>query len=375
MKKTLLIIALFALAGAGIYFWSGGKEKAGAAGQSAARDRPIAVKTVTAKVQPMPVIVEAVGSVEPEHSVAVRAQVNGVLEQVLFREGDKVQKGQLLFRIDDRALRAVLDQAKAALARDQAQLREAEAQRERLKPLAEREYITRQEYAQALASAEALAASVGVDRAQVEAARVQLGYSEIRAPITGRTGSLAVKAGNLVSAAATTPLVVINSIQPVRVAFNIPQAYLEEVRHEAHSGGMRVQISREQGGATVVEGEVVFIDNTVNPETGTVLLKARVSNENEALWPGEFIAARLILKVEPNAVVVSAAAVRPGQNGSYVFVVEEARARLQPVKVSRQIEDLAVIAEGFEGGEAVITEIPYDLAPGKTVKVVGKPRS
>jgi RND family efflux transporter MFP subunit len=375
MKKTLLIIALLTLAGAGVYLWTGGKEKAGAASQNPARDRPIVVKTVTAKVQPMPVIVEAVGTVEPEHSVAVRAQVNGVLEQVLFREGDKVQKGQLLFRIDDRALRAALDQAKAALARDQAQLREAEAQRERLKPLAEREYITRQEYAQALASAEALAASVGVDRAQVEAARVQLGYSEIRAPITGRTGSLAVKAGNLVSAAATTPLVVINSIQPVRVAFNIPQAYLEEVRREARSGGMRVQISREQGGATVAEGEVVFIDNTVNPETGTVLLKARVSNENEALWPGEFIAARLILKVEPNAVVVSAAAVRPGQNGSYVFVVEEARARLQPVKVSRQIEDLAVIEEGLEGGEAVITEIPYDLAPGKTVKVVGQLRS
>jgi RND family efflux transporter MFP subunit len=375
MRKTLLIIALFALAGAGIYFWTGGKEKAGAAGQNTAHDRPIAVKTVTAKVQPMPVIVEAVGTVEPEHSVAVRAQVNGVLEQVLFREGDKVQKGQLLFRIDDRALRAALDQARAALARDQAQLREAEAQRERLRPLAEREYITRQEYAQALASAEALAASVGVDRAQVEAARVQLGYSEIRAPITGRTGSLAVKAGNLVSAAATTPLVVINSIQPVRVAFNIPQAYLQEVRHQAGSGEMRVQISREQGGATVAEGKVVFIDNTVNPETGTVLLKARVSNEDEALWPGEFIAARLILKVEPNAVVVSAAAVRPGQNGSYVFVVEKARARLQPVKVSRQIENLAVIAEGLEGGEAVITEIPYDLAPGKTVKVVGKLRS
>jgi biotin carboxyl carrier protein len=235
MKKTLFIVALLALASAGVYFWTGGKEKAGAAGQDAARDRPIAVKTVTAKVQPMPIIVEAVGSVEPEHSVAVRAQVNGVLEQVLFREGDKVQRGQLLFRIDDRALRAVLDQARAALARDQAQLREAEAQRERLKPLAEREYITRQEYAQAVASAEALAATVGVDRAQVKAARVQLGYSEIRTPITGRTGSLAVKAGNLVSAAATTPLVVINSIQPVRVAFNIPQAYLQEVRRNLSS--------------------------------------------------------------------------------------------------------------------------------------------
>jgi RND family efflux transporter, MFP subunit len=348
------------------------RKKAGAVGQKVGRDQAITVKTVTAKVQPMPVIVEAVGTVEPEHSVQVRAQVNGVLEQVLFREGDKVQKGQLLFRIDDRALQAALDQAKAALARDQAQLREAQAQRERLESLAQREYITRQEYAQAVASAQALAATVEADRAQVKAAGVQLGYSGIRAPITGRTGSLAVKEGNLVSAAATTPLVVINSIQPVRVAFNIPQQYLEEVRRQAGLGKMRVEISREQGGATVAEGEVVFIDNTVDPQTGTVLLKARVPNKNETLWPGEFIAAHLILKVEPNAVVVSAAAVQPGQKGSFVYLVDEAKARLQPVKVTRQVGGLAVIEEGLKGGEQVITEIPYDLTPGKSVKVVGQ---
>ncbi|MGH8653145.1 MAG: efflux RND transporter periplasmic adaptor subunit [Gammaproteobacteria bacterium] len=374
MNRTLLAAVLLCAA-AGVYLRFGGERTSGAINEKSGADQAIAVKTVAVKIQPMPVAVEAVGTVEPEHSVQVRAQVNGVLEEVLFREGDNVQKGQLLFRIDDRGLRAGLEQAKATLARDQAQLLETQAQRARLKPLAEREYITRQEYAQAVASAQALAATVKADRAQVDAARVQLGYCAIRAPIAGRSGSLAAKEGNLVNAAAATPLVIINSIQPVQVAFNIPQQYLQEVLGRAGSSKLRVAISREQRGGAVAEGEVVFIDNTVNPQTGTVLLKARVPNKDETLWPGEFIVAHLILKVELNAVVVPAAAVQPGQEGSFVYVVEEAKARLQPVAVSRQVEGLAIIEKGLQGGEEVITELPYDLAPGKAVKVLDEPRS
>lgn len=374
MKRTLLAAVLCA-AVVGVYLRLGGEQTSGAINESPEAERAIAVRTVTVQIQPMPVIVEAVGTVEPAHSVQVRAQVNGVLEEVLFREGDNVQKGQLLFRIDDRALRAGLDQATATLARDQAELQEAQAQRARLKPLAEREYITRQEYAQAVASAQALTATVQADRAQVDAARVQLGYCAIRAPIAGRSGSLAVKEGNLVSVGAATPLVVINSVQPVQVAFNIPQQYLREVRSRVESSKLRVLISREQKSGTVAEGEVIFIDNTVNLQTGTVLLKARVPNQDETLWPGEFIVARLVLNVEPNAVVVPAGAVQPGQDGPFVYVMEEAKARLQPVKVSRQVESLAVIEEGLQGGEQVIVEIPYDLAPGKTIKVASEPRS
>ena len=374
MNRTLLAAVLLCAA-AGVYLRFGGERTIGAINESSGADQAIAVKTVAVKIQPMPVVVEALGTVEPEHSVQVRAQVNGVLEEVLFREGENVQKGQLLFRIDDRGPRAGLDQAKATLARDQAELREAQAQRARLQPLAEREYITRQEYAQAVASAQALAATVKADRAQVDAARVQLGYCGIRAPIAGRSGSLAAKEGNLVNAAATTPLVIINSIQPIQVAFNIPQQYLQEVLGRAGSSKLRVAISREHSSGAVAEGEVVFIDNTVNPQTGTVLLKARVPNKDETLWPGEFIVARLILNVEPNAVVVPAAAVQPGQEGSFVYLVEEAKARLQPVAVSRQVEGLAIIEKGLQGGEEVITELPYDLAPGKAVKVLDEPRS
>lgn len=376
MKKTLLIVIVLALAAAAVFRWTGGKEAQvanGALNGAAARDRPIAVKTVAAKIQPMPVVIEAVGTVEPEQQVEVRAQTGGVLREVLFREGDKVIQGQLLFRIDERAAQAALDQARANLARDQAQLQEAQAQRERLEPLAEKEYITRQEYTQAAASAQALAATVDANRAQVEAAQLQLNYSAIHAPISGRTGALSVKAGNLVSATATTPLIVIARIQPVLAAFNIPQDYLEQVRRQSAAGPMRVELSREHGGPGVAEGTVVFIDNTVNAQTGTVLLKARVANETESLWPGEFIAARLILKVEPRAVVVPAIAVQPGQQGSFVYLADQGKARAQPVTVARQVEGLAVIAEGLTGGEQVIVEIPFDLAPGKAVTTPAPP--
>ncbi len=372
MTRILWIGVLFAVL-AGVYFRPGGGEGPVIPAEKAVAEQAIAVKTVVAKIQPMPVVVEAVGSVAAEHKVEVRAQMNGILEEVSFREGEDVKKGQLLFRIDDRAARATLDQALATLARDQAQLHEARAQRERLKPLAELEYITRQEYEQALASMEALAATVKADRAAVEMARVQLAYGEIRAPIAGRTGSLAVKEGNLVDAAAATPLVVIMGIDPVQVAFSIPQRHLAEVRRQARSSDMRVAISREKGDKAVAEGRVVFIDNTVNPDTGTVLLKARVPNPDQVLWPGELILARLTLKIEPEAVVVPAGVIRPGQQGSYVYVVDDAKATLRPVRVSRQVEDLAVIGEGLKGGERVITELPFNLTPGKAVKPIDTP--
>ncbi len=374
MTRILLGAALLATL-AGAYMRLSGDRISEAVSENSAAEPAITVRTVTAKIQPMPVIVEGVGTVEPAHSVQVRAQVNGVLEEVLFREGDNVRKGQLLFRIDDRAPRANLDQARAALARDRAELQEAQAQQARLKPLAEREYVTRQEYAQAVAAAQALTATVEADRAQVEAARVQLSYCAILAPIAGRTGGLAAKEGNLASIGAAMPLVTINSIQPVQIAFNIPQRHLQEIRSRVTASKLRVLIGREQKSGTVAEGEVVFIDNTVNPQTGTVLLKARVPNEDETLWPGEFVVARLIVNVEPNAVVVPAAAVQPGQDGSFVYVVDNARVRLQPVAVARHVEGLAVIENGLRGGEYVIAEPPYNLAPGKAVNVVDDPRA
>lgn len=332
----------------------------------------LTVKIARAVVKPMPVLVEAVGTVEPEQSVQVRAQVSGVLQSILFKEGDMVKAGQLLFQIDPRTFRSQYNQALAAMARDKAQLENARAQQERLEPLLKREFITRQEYDVAVTSAKSLEATVASDQALVDQARIQLEYARIHAPIAGRTGALSVKAGNLVSAGAGggAPLVTINSIDPIVVGFSIPERQLDDIRRAQNDKDMRIEILPDRSGPAVAEGKLVFIDNAVTTQTGTVLLKTRVSNSRELLWPGQFVNVRIELRVEPNAVVVPEIAVQPGQDGSFVYLIDQAsKVRVQPVKISRQLGNEVVIAAGVKGGDAVITEIPQTLTPGATVQI------
>jgi len=321
----------------------------------------------------MPVSIEAVGTVEPEHSVQVRAQVSGVLQSVLFKEGDKVKAGQVLFEIDPRTFRAAYNQAQAQLARDQAQLENSRVQRDRLEPLLKREFITQQEFDVAVTSTKSLEATVAADRALLEQARIQLEFSRILAPISGRTGALAIKPGNLVpTAGGGVPLVTINSTDPILVTFSIPERQLEEIRRHQNEKDMRIEILPDRTGPAVSEGKLVFIDNTVTAQTGTVLLKTRVPNKNETLWPGQFANVRVVLKIEPEAVVVPEAAVQPGQDGSFVYLIgPENKVQLQPVKVSRQIGNEIVIESGIKAGDRVITEIPQALEQGATVRLAG----
>ena len=318
----------------------------------------------------MPVVIDAVGAVESEHSVAVRPQVNGVLESVLFKEGDAVKQGQVLFRIDPRPVQAAMEQARAAVARDQAQLVQAKAQEARLRPLMEKDYITRQEYDVAATQTKSLEATVDANRAVLEQARLQLSYAQISAPISGRTGSLSVRAGNLVTAGTGgAPLVVINSTQPILVSLSVPQRYLDDVRRAWNTPELKVEISPNPGAPAVASGALVFIDNTVNPQTGTIVLKARVKNDKEELWPGQFIAARIVLKVEKDALVLPEGAVQPGQDGPFVYVVQDGRAKIKNIQVDRQIGELVVIAKGLTGGDEVIAEVPATLADGAQVTV------
>jgi multidrug efflux system membrane fusion protein len=221
-------------------------------------------------------------------------------------------------------------------------------------------------------SAKSLEATVQADQAAAEAARIQLEFSRIRAPISGRTGSLAVTAGNLVPAAGTgTPLVTINTMDPILVSFSIPERQLEDIRR--YDKQMRIEILPERNAPPVSEGKLVFIDNTVTPQTGTVVLKTRVSNASEAIWPGQFVNVRIVLTIDPEAVVVPEAAVQPGQDGSFVYVIDDNnRVKVQPVKVARQVGGEVVVAEGVKGGDRVITEIPQALTPGGQVQVAGE---
>lgn len=381
MKRLVMAAVFLAVAagGYGAWWWwqqsgaAAAEGKGGKAAKGKGKGAALIVKATVAVVKPMPVMIEAVGTVEPEHSVQVRAQVSGVLQSVLFKEGDKVQAGQLLFQIDPRTFQASYNQAQAQLARDQAQLENSRVQRDRLEPLLKREFITQQEFDVAVTSTKSLEATVAADRALLEQAQIQLEFSRIRAPIAGRTGALAVKPGNLVPAAGGgAPLVTINSTDPILVSFSIPERQLEEIRSHQNEKDMRIEILPDRGGPPAAEGKLVFIDNTVTTQTGTVLLKTRVVNKDEPLWPGQFVNVRIILKIEPEAVVVPEAAVQPGQEGSFVYLIDaDSKVQVQPVKISRQIGGDVVIASGVKPGAQIITEIPQALQPGITVRVAG----
>ena len=360
----------------GAWWWWQQSGAAAAQGKSAkgkGEGGPLVVKAARAVAKPMPVLIEAVGTVEPEHSVQIRAQVSGVLQSVLFKEGDLVKPGQLLFQIDPRTFEASYRQSQAQLARDMAQLENAKVQQERLEPLLKREFITRQEFDVAVTSTKSLEATVAADRALLEQARIQLEFSRIHAPISGRTGTLAIKPGNLVpTAGGGVPLVTINSTDPILVSFSIPERQLEEIRRHQHEKDMRIEILPDRSGPAAAEGKLVFIDNTVTPQTGTVLLKTRVTNKDEVLWPGQFANVRIVLSIEPEAVVVPEAAVQPGQEGSFVYMIDpDSKVLVQPVKVARQIGNEVVIAAGVKAGDQVITEIPQALQAGATVRLAG----
>ncbi len=382
MKRlTMLLVfaALAAVALGGYWYWQkpagvNAEKAAGKPGKGAGKrgSGPVTVTTVNAKRQPMPVVIDAVGTVESEHSVAIRPQTNGVLEAVLFKEGDRVKQGQVLFRIDSRPMLASVEQARAALARDQAQLQQAQAQENRLKPLAEKDYITKNEFDVAITQSKALQATVEANRASMEQAKLQLSYASITSPINGRTGSLSVKSGNLVSAGTGgSPLVVINSTQPILVSLSVPQRYLNDVRSAWGDGDVKIMISLDANSPAVAEGSLIFIDNSVNQQTGTIVLRARVKNEKEQLWPGQFVAARIVLKIEQDALVLPESAVQPGQNGAFVYIAKEGRAQLQNVQVDRQINELVVISNGLSGGEEIIKDVPPTLANGSVIVLQG----
>jgi multidrug efflux system membrane fusion protein len=322
----------------------------------------------------MPVVIEAAGTVEPEQSVTLRAQVSGVMESVLFKEGETVKAGQLLFEIDPRTYQAQYNQALAALARDEAQLENAKVQQARLGPLLGREFITQQEYDVAVTSTKSLEATVEADRAAVEQARIQLDHSRIRTPISGRTGAVSVKPGNLVTAstgAGGVTLVTINRLDPIQVAFSIPERQFEEFRRHRSDPALRVEVRPSRNAVPVATGPVVFVDNTVSQQTGTVLLKTRVANLREGLWPGQFVNVRVVLTIEPQAVVVPEVAVQSGQQGPFVYLIDNGRVVIRPITVSRQIGQEVVVASGLEKGDAVVTEVPQGLNEGVAVQIVG----
>ncbi|HXY19103.1 MAG TPA: efflux RND transporter periplasmic adaptor subunit [Gemmatimonadales bacterium] len=334
----------------------------------------VPVTVATAQARSVPYEISAIGTVTPIQTVAVRAQVTGTITRVAFAEGDEVRAGQLLFQLDARPFQAALDQAVANLARDHAQLVNARAEVSRYQQLVQNDLATQEQFDQFKANADAAQAAVNADSAAVETARLNVEYSTIRSPIAGRTGNLLLKVGNLVPANGTTPLVVINQIHPIAVSFAAPQRYLDDIQRFSARQRLAVEIRPAEDTTVVLRGMLTFLNNQVDTTTGTIQLKATFDNEDRRLWPGEFVAARLVLNVERDVVTVPSEAVMTGQSGTYVYVIGQDRtARTQDVTLGRAVQDYVVIEKGLAAGQTVVTDGQLRLVPGARVEI--KPAS
>lgn len=331
---------------------------------------PVVVKTATARSKTVPVQIRLIGTVEAVSTVAVKAQVNGMLEKVHFVEGEDVRRGQLLFTIDNRPFDAALRQSKAALARDIAQEKFAGEQARRYGELVRDGIVTQDQYEQLRANAEALAETVRADRAAVYNAELQLGYCSIRSPLDGRAGALSVHVGNLVKANDNPVLVNINQISPIYVAFSVPEKDLARIMRYKSAGTLKVEAQVQDTTGHAEQGELSFLDNAVDTGTGTIRMKGTFLNREKRLWPGQFVTVTLTLTLVKDAVVVPAQAVQTGQQGQYVFVVQagrtvESRSVVTGVEHAGEI----VIEKGVKTGEVVVTDGHLQLVPGSKITI------
>ncbi len=340
-------------------------------GEDSGRDHKETVPVTVAVVvqRDIPVQLRAIGNVEAYSTVSVKSQVEGQLAHVHFVEGQPVKKGDLLFTIDPRPFESALRQAEATVARDVAEARNAEVDAKRRTQLLAQGFVSRDEYDQSQTKAASSAAAVKADEADVENARLQLQYCYIHSPIDGRVGQLLVHEGNVLKANDTL-LAVINQVRPVYVAFSVPEQDLPEVRQRTAAGKLPVQALVPHHDDTPVVGELSFINNTVDATTGTVLLKALFANEDEALWPGQFVDVAVTLAVHRDAVLVPAEAIQVGQQGQYVFVVApEELAEVRAVVPGDRVGQEIVVSQGLTAGERVVTDGQIRLAPGLKVQI------
>ena len=368
MRKRNLIFLAGALAIAGLAAfvtrssWTGD----GASAQGPQRARVISVEVAKAERKPVPVDVDAIGTVTPISSVALKSRVETTIVSVHFEDGAKVHQGDLLFTLDARQIDAQIEQAEGMLARDQAQLEGAQRDVRRYSDLIGKGATTQVNLDNARTQADILIGTIKADQSALDNLKVQKSYTTIRAPFSGRISAANVKVGNFVRPADTAPLAVINQMAPVYVTFAIPQRVLVDLREAMAVGESRV-VATIPGHQQSEEGKVAMVENSVDSTTGMVTVRGIMNNERETLWPGILVATKLIIRTE-NSVVVPTVAVQRSQNGNYVFVVRDGVAKVQPVKVDRTFQGTSVIAEGLSGEENVVIDGQLLLSDGSRVE-------
>jgi multidrug efflux system membrane fusion protein len=344
----------------------------GAGRGGGAGDRPVAVQLAAASTRDIPIYLEGLGSVTAYKTVNVRAQVDGRLDKVTFREGQAVKRGEMLAQIDPRPFTIQLHQAEAAHTRDSAQLAGAERNLDRYNKVVADRLIPQQQVDDQRALVDQLRGAVAADQAQIESAKLMLDYARITSPIDGVTGVRQVDPGNLVHAADANGIVILTQIDPIAVLFTLPQDDLPRVAEQQAKGPLTVEALTRAGDQLLARGELGLIDNQINQTTATLRGKAIFSNPNHTLWPNQFVKVRLLLTVRKGALVVPAVAVQRGPQGPFVYVAgDDGKAAVRPVTVDSIQGELAVVTKGLAAGDKVVTEGQNQLRPGARVMAAG----
>jgi membrane fusion protein, multidrug efflux system len=340
---------------------SGGKGAPGA-------DRPVPVLLARAAKRDVPITLEGLGSVTAYKTVNVRAQVDGRLDKVVFKEGQAVKHGELLAEIDPRPFEIMLHTGEAALARDEGQLHGAERDLERYEAVVTKQLIPQQQVDDQRALVEQYRGAAQGDQATIENAKLQLDYARIKSPIDGVTGIRQVDPGNLVHAADTTGIVVVTQLDPIAVIFTLPEDDLPRVAKAQAEGQLTVDATSRDGSETLAEGKLELIDNQINQGTATIRLKAIFPNASHVLWPNEFVKTRLQLAVKQGALVIPAVAVQRGPQGTFVYAVDaDQKATMKPVTVDLLEGDQAILSKGLNPGDAIVIEGQSQLRPGAKI--------
>jgi multidrug efflux system membrane fusion protein len=332
---------------------------------------PAAVQVLVAAAErkPFPVRIQAIGNVEPYSSVALKARVDGQIIEVKFKEGSEVRKGDILFRIDPRPFQAALKQAEANALRDAANRDQARSQERRYQELLAKNFVSKEAYAQMRTNAETAEATAKASEAALENARLNLEYCTIHSPIEGYVGRVLLQVGNLVRANDTAALVLINQVRPVYATFAVPEQVLPAIRAQQARRALQVAAGTDPQ-HPLARGSLVFIDNAVDPSTGTIKMRAQFDNRDLALWPGQFVNVSVNLFEASDAIVVPARALQTGPEGQYVYVARpDMTVEVRKVGVARSEGELAVIERGLQAGEQVVTQGQLRLSPGARIVI------
>jgi membrane fusion protein, multidrug efflux system len=329
----------------------------------------IAVDVIEVKRADVPVYLDGLGTIQAFNTVTVTARVDGQLQKLGFEEGQTVKKGDLLAQIDPRPFQAALGQARAAKAKDEAQLQSAKADLERYMTLAPENLASKQTLDAQRAMVAGLEAQIKGDQANIDNAETQLQYTRITSPIEGRTGIRRVDVGNNVHATDTNGIVVVTQLQPITLIFTLPEDALGAISSALSAGPVQVTALSRDGGTELDQGTVSLVDNQIDPTTGTIRIKAVFPNARASLWPGQYVDARVLVRTDRGALTIPSAAVQRGPDGMFAYVIKSDRTvEARPLKVGEESGSVYVIQEGLRDGERVVTSNQYRLQPGAHVK-------